>query len=300
VRLAAALLVALSALLAGCDSSPEAGEEPLSDSLEALWRAPGDDVAFVAGTSDYGPGRSRLTFLVIDDEGRVITRPTARVWVARALEAKPFAETTARAEPIGIGNKEHDADSEEVFVAQLELDEPGKYWVLAEPVGGRKIQAIGNVVVKEQPAAPAVGDQAVPSQTPTLESTGGDLESLSTQKPPDRELLRLSIAEALAAKEPFVVTFATPLYCQTRTCGPVVDVVSEVRRRHEDEGVRFIHVEIYEGNDPAKGTNRWVNEWKLPTEPFTFVVGADGIIKERFEGTFSVRELDEAVRRHLL
>jgi hypothetical protein len=80
----------------------------------------------------------------------------------------------------------------------------------------------------------------------------------------------------------------------------VVDVVSEVRRRHEGEGVRFIHVEIYEGNDPAKGTNRWVNEWKLPTEPFTFVVGADGIIKERFEGTLSVRELDSAVRRHLL
>lgn len=300
MRVAAALIVALSTVLAGCGSSPEAGEEPLTGSLEALWRAPGDDVAFVAGTSDYGPGRIRLTFLVIDDAGRVITRPTARVWVARSLEAKPFAETTARAEPIGVESKEHDADSDEIFVTQLELDEPGKYWVLAEPVGGRKIQAIGNVVVKEQPAAPAVGDRAIPSQTPTLESASGDLESLSTQKPPDRELLRLSIAEALAAKVPFVVTFATPLYCQTRTCGPVVDVVSEVRRRHEGGGIRFIHVEIYEGNDPAKGTNRWVNEWKLPTEPFTFVVGADGVIKERFEGTFSVRELDAAVRRHLL
>jgi hypothetical protein len=293
-------MVALSTVSAGCGSSPEAGEEPLTGSLEALWRAPGDDVAFVAGTSDYGPGRIRLTFLVLDDAGRVITRPTARVWVARALEAKPFAETTARAEPIGVESKEHDADSDEIFVTQLELKEPGKYWVLAEPVGGRKIQAIGNVVVEKSPAAPAVGDRAIPSQTPTLESTGGDLEALSTQKPPDRALLETSIAEALAAKVPFVVTFATPLYCQTRTCGPVVDVVSEVRRRHEGEGVRFIHVEIYEGNDPAKGTNRWVNEWKLPTEPFTFVVGADGIIKERFEGTFSVRELDEAVRRHLL
>jgi hypothetical protein len=293
-------MVALSTFAAGCGSSPEAGEEPLTGSLEALWRAPGDDVAFVAGTSDYGPGRIRLTFLVVDDAGRVITRPTARVWVARALDAKPFAETTARAEPIGVENKEHDADSDEIFVTQLRLDEPGKYWVLAEPVGGRKIQAIGNVVVAKEPAAPAVGERAIPSQTPTLESTGGDLEALSTQKPPDQELLRTSIAEALAAKVPFVVTFATPLYCQTRTCGPVVDVVSEVRRRHEGEGVRFIHVEIYEGNDPAKGTNRWVNEWKLPTEPFTFVVGADGIIKERFEGTLSVRELDSAVRRHLL
>ena len=108
------------------------------------------------------------------------------------------------------------------------------------------------------------------------------------------------IADSLAAKTPFVVTFATPAYCQTRTCGPVVDIVSEVRRRYESGGIRFIHVEIYEDNDPAKGTNRWVNEWKLPSEPWTFLVGADGRIKERFEGTFSVRELDEAVQQHLL
>jgi hypothetical protein len=293
-------MVALSTFAAGCGSSSDGEGEPAAGSLEALWRAPGDDVAFLAGTSDYGPGRIRLTFLVIDDEGRVIARPTARVWVARALEAKPFAEATAHAERIGVEDREHDADSDEIFVTHLELDEPGKYWVLAEPVGGRMIQAIGNVVVERDPAAPAVGERAIPSQTPTLESTGGELEALTTQKPPDRELLRTSIAEALAAKVPFVVTFATPAFCQTRTCGPVVDVVSEVRRRHEGGGVRFIHVEIYEDNDPAKGTNRWVEEWKLPTEPFTFLVGSDGLIKERFEGTFSVRELDEAVRRHLL
>jgi hypothetical protein len=293
-------MVALSTLLAGCGSSPQAGEEPRVGSLEALWRAPGEDVAFVAGTSDYGPGRVRVTFLVVDDQGRVLTRPTARVWVARALEAKPFAETTARAEPIGVENKEHDTDSDEIFVTRLELEQPGKYWVLAEPVGGPKIQAIGNVVVAKKPAAPAVGERAIPSDTPTLESTGGDLEALTTQSPPDRELLRTSIAGALTAKTPFVATFATPAYCQTRTCGPVVDIVSEVRRRYEGERIRFIHVEIYEGNDPAKGENRWVREWELPTEPWTFLVGADGRIKERFEGIFSVRELDEAVQQHLL
>jgi hypothetical protein len=79
-----------------------------------------------------------------------------------------------------------------------------------------------------------------------------------------------------------------------------VEVASEVRRRHAGSGVRFIHVEIFEDNDPTKGENLWVREWKLPSEPWVFVVGADGAIRERFEGTVSVRELDEAVRRHLL
>ena len=297
---AAALALAAGLLVAGCGgSSGAAQEEPEDGTLEALWRAPGDDVAIVPGTADFGPGRVRLTFLVIDDEGRVVTRPTARVWVARGLEQEPFAETTARSEPIGVEGSEA-ADAEALFVTHLDLAEPGTYWVLAEPEGGRKIQAIGNVVVVDDPAAPAVGEPAVASETPTIASTGVDFEALTTQDPPDRELLEHSIADSLEAKVPFVVTFATPRYCQTRTCGPVVDVVDAVRERYGSQGIRFIHVEIYEDNDPAKETNRWVREWNLPSEPFTFVVGADGLIKERFEGTVSVRELAEAVEQHLV
>ena len=99
---------------------------------------------------------------------------------------------------------------------------------------------------------------------------------------------------------PFVVTFATPKFCSSRTCGPVVDVVEEVSRRLEGENVRFIHVEVFEDNDPAKGFNRWLREWKLPTEPWTFLVDADGKIAARYEGTVSVHELEQAVRDQLL
>lgn len=77
---------------------------------------------------------------------------------------------------------------------------------------------------------------------------GGDLKALTTSQRPSRALYRSSVAEALGAHEPFVVSFATPLFCQTRACGAVVDVVAAVAARHAR--VRFIHVEIYEGNDP--------------------------------------------------
>ena len=287
-------------VVAGCGgSSGDAGSNPSPGTLEALWRAPGEDVSLTAGSADFAPGRIRLSFLVVDGQGRVVSRPRARVWLSRALEAKPFLETAARAEAIGVEGSD-EADATEIFVTHLEIAQPGTYWVLAEPVGGRRIQAVGNVVVATKTKAPDVGDPAIASQPPTIASTGGDFAALTTQKPPDRELLRISIAEALAAKEPFVVTFATPQFCTTRTCGPVVDVVDAVRRSFEGRGIRFIHVEIYAGNDPAKGTNRWVDEWSLPSEPFTFLVGPDGLVKERFEGTVSVRELTAAVERELL
>jgi hypothetical protein len=192
------------------------------------------------------------------------------------------------------------ADAEAIFVANLDIEKPGTYWVLAEPVGGTKIQALGNVVVKQKPAAPAVGDRVPASETPTLASTGNDFAKLTTAKEPDPALYQNSIADALRAHAKSVVVFATPAYCTSRTCGPVVDVVSTVRREHTGSGIRFIHVEIYQDNDPAKGENQWVKEWKLPSEPWVFLVGSDGTVLDRFEGTVSVRELDAAVRKNLL
>jgi hypothetical protein len=113
-------------------------------------------------------------------------------------------------------------------------------------------------------------------------------------------LLRYSVAGSLAAHTPFVVTFATPKFCTSRTCGPVVDVVEAVRRRLERRGVRFIHVEVFTGNDPARGYNPWMREWGLTTEPWVFLVGADGRVKAKFEGSVSEAELAAAVRSKLL
>jgi hypothetical protein len=138
-----------------------------------------------------------------------------------------------------------------------------------------------------------------PRTTPTLASTGGDLSKLTTRTPPDESLLRYSVAESLRAKAPFVVTFSTPKFCSSRTCGPVVDVVEDVAREFEDGDVRFIHVEVYEDNDPAKPYNRWMQEWKLETEPWTFLVDRRGRIVERYEGVVSVSELEQAVRDKL-
>jgi hypothetical protein len=299
----AAVLIAISCvILAGCGGSDgssaetqetTASQAPPSGSLEALWRAPGEDVAVVPGTSDYATGVNRISFLVVDKQSRVIERPTARVWIARGLKKKPYAQTVARAQAIGVpGGATADVGS--IYVARIETPTPGTYWILAEPVGGqRRIQALGNVVVRAKAQAPVVGDRAIASRTPTLRSTGADLRRLTTSRKPIKALYRSSVAEAMAAKQPFVVSFATPLYCQTRACGPVVDVVGDVASRHPK--VRFIHVEIYEGNDPAKGTNRWVREWRLPTEPFTFVVDRTGVIREKLEGAFGAAELDEAV-----
>jgi len=253
----------------------------------------------VAGTSDYAPGPVRLSFLVVNSQGRAILRPKADVWLARGLGDKPFQRTIASQERIDAAGSSADGDVTAVYVAHLTVPSPGKYWVLAQPVGGTPIQAIGNLQVAARSESPAVGAHAPASATPTLASTHGDVAALTTRTPPDRDLLRYSVADSLKAKAPFVVTFATPRFCTSRTCGPVVDVVESVARRFRGSGIRFIHVEIYADNDPAKGTNRWVKQWGLPTEPWTFLVGRDGRVKAKLEGAFSRGELTALVRSRL-
>ena len=300
--LAAGLVVlAVTPFLAACGGAEGTASEATDttaapgETLEDLWRAPGEDVAVVAGTSDHAVGKNRVSFLVVDKQSKLVERPTARLWVSRGLKRSPFAETTARLEPSGVPGGD-DAGVGGIYVATIDAPTPGTYWFLAEPVGGRKVQALGNVVVRKTSKAPSVGDRAIASRTPTLGSVGGKLAQLTTSRRPDRALYRVSVAQALAAHEPFVVSFATPQYCQSRTCGPAVDVVSAVRKRMARSGVRFIHVEIYKDNDPAEGVNRWVSQWRLPTEPFTYVVDRTGVIRAKLEGAFSAAELQAAAK----
>jgi hypothetical protein len=302
------VLVACLLLTAGCGGSKDAGTTgsttgaaPAPGSLRALLARPGADTALVAGTSDYAAGPVRASFLVIRGDGRAVSRPAARFWVAKSLDARPFTQGTARLEPVGTSRSAPDpADVTSLYVAHFRLPKAGRYWLLAEPIGASPpIQGVVNLDAASKTRAPAVGSKAIASRTPTLASVGGAASLVTTRVPPDLELLRTSIRDALRVHAPFVVTFATPKFCTSRACGPVVDVVDEVRRKFAGGPIKFIHVEIYEDNDPSKGFNRWVREWRLPTEPFTFLVGRDGRIKAKFEGSLSVDELTAAVRREL-
>ena len=292
-------LVLAAVLAAGCGSNGgskrDASKQP---TLDAIWRRAGPAVALIPGTNDYAPGEVRIAFLVVNPQGQVVDRPRAGFWIARGRDAVPFQRTTARREPIGLGGEGTDHGVKSIYVAHVRVRLPGRYWIVARPEGARPIGGIQQIDVRRRTASPSVGAKAYPSRTPTLATAPAT--RLTTRRPPDRELLRYSVAATLAAHRPFVLTFATPRFCASRTCGPVVDIVDAARKRFARRGIRFIHVEVYRDNNPAKGGNRWFEEWHLPSEPWTFLVGADGRIKAKFEGSVSLRELSAAIRRFLL
>jgi hypothetical protein len=286
----------LAAILAGCGGSRSGSS---GQTIDSLLKGPGPTVALTQGAGSFVPGEVRFPFMVIANDARPVERPTARVLVSAGRDRKPFAATTARLEPIGIPGKSEAASGgvTRIYVTHFEIHRPGRYWVFARPAGAR-IKGVAVFDVRSKLPVPPVGAKAPRSATPTL--ADAPAAALTTERPPDRALLRYSVAASLAAHRPFVVTFATPKYCTSRVCGPVVDVVDAVRRRFASSGVRFIHVEVYTDNDPAKGYDRWMRQWGLTTEPWVFLVGSDGRVKAEFEGSVSEAELTAAVRRHLL
>ena len=285
-------------LTAGCGST-SSHPSASSGTLKALAQQQGrSSIALTPGDADFSPGPIRFSFLVISKDGRPIAKPTASIWISRGFKRKPYDRSVAHLEEVGVrGLSAGPVPS--IYVTKVQAPRPGTYWILAQPHGS-KVSALGNLVVRLHSYSEAVGALAPESDTPTLTTSHGKLAPLTTSTHPDRNLYTTSVAQALAAHEPFVVTFATPKFCTSRTCGPVVDVVSKVRQELANTPVRFMHVEVYKGNNPANGYNRWMREWGLESEPWVFLVGRDGRIKAKFEGSVSVGELRDSVESTLL
>lgn len=140
---------------------------------------------------------------------------------------------------------------------------------------------------------PQVGQKAPLIHTPTPDDVGGDLSKITTRIPPDTQN-RVDYADVFG-KEPIVLLFATPQFCESRVCGPVVDVAEQVKQVYGDKAA-FIHMEIYEDNDPSKDVRPQVEAFHLPNEPWLFAIGRDGRIKAAIQGAFGVEELTRVVK----
>jgi hypothetical protein len=102
--------------------------------------------------------------------------------------------------------------------------------------------------------------------------------------------------EQTLGKRPIVLLFATPKFCQSRVCGPVVDVAEQAKREFGDEAA-FIHMQIYNENDPGKGVRPEVRAFHLPSQPWLFTIDRRGVIEAAIEGAFGPELMTEAVER---
>jgi len=250
------------------------------------------------------PGRdNRLGFAVVDNANKQIEVAEVAVYTARADGSRLRGPFVARKESLDVATPFRSAQTTSDLAS-------GKTFYVASPqfasTGVQKaiglVRLDGRLVVADAPmdfkigaknSPPDIGDRAIRVHTLTGADVGGDLRKLSTRVPPPPQMLATDFADVLG-KKPVVLLFATPALCASRTCGPVVDIAEQVRAR-SGKGVTFIQQEIYRDNDPGKAVRPQVAAWRLPTEPWAFVIDRAGKVAARFEGVFSAGELARAV-----
>jgi hypothetical protein len=183
-----------------------------------------------------------------------------------------------------------------VYSAPVNFPTNGEWRVAAVIREGEETSAklLPSVEVGEFSSIPRPGQPAPRIHTPTAEDVGGDLSKITTRIPPDR-LNEVDYAQALG-KEPILLLFATPKFCQSRVCGPVVDVAEQAEREFEGQAA-FIHMEIYNDNDPSKDVRPQVRAFHLPSEPWLFAIDRQGLISAAIEGPFGLQLIDSVANR---
>jgi hypothetical protein len=290
-----------SGATAACPASPEPSSEAVS-----TWsgtQAPSVFPTIIDPGGYLACGENRMLFSFLDAANVPVAAPDRTVSVALYdLGADP--ETPA-------------VTTEATFIWAIP-DEVGVYVVDADlPTSGlwgaefttQVADAAPETIRLTFPVGPdrtviSPGDPAPASDNPTLADVDGDVSRISTDDEPVEAFYEASVADALTAGEPFVLAFATPKFCASAQCGPTLDRLKPVAAAHPD--LTFINVEPYlleevdgqlqpvltDGQLTAAPTTE---EWRLPTEPWIFVVDGDGIVQASFMLIASEDELEAAI-----
>jgi hypothetical protein len=184
-----------------------------------------------------------------------------------------------------------------VYSTPLDFASDGEWAVAALIKEGDEIKGtlLPSAVVGQFDSIPRPGQKAPTIHTPTADDVGGDLAQITTRIPPDTQN-NVDYADALG-KEPIVLLFATPQFCLSRVCGPVVDVAEQVKQEYGDEAA-FIHMEIYKDNDPSLEIVRpQVRAFNLPSEPWLFAIDRQGRVSSVIQGAFGLDALTAAVMK---
>src|SRR6266498_5517 len=250
----AALAAGASALLAACGGSGSksgsatttGSQQSQAGSLRAL-AANLPQLSLLNAQSALPVGRNRFSFGLSTSDNRLVQGGAPRLWFATDQTSKPLGPFEARFLQMDAYDKLKDRSPRSeltgFYVAEVDLPAPGNWLAVAlVEVASQRAAAQGTIPVRQQVVA-QVGTKARSGPTPVATSPS-TLAQICTRKPPC-PLHYISLDQALESGKPTVLSFATPLLCPSRMCGPVVDEQMAVFEKLGKRNANFLHLEIY-------------------------------------------------------
>jgi hypothetical protein len=310
------VVLACLGVVAGCGSSDDQADEPRpAPSADSFPGYEGKSWQEVAATADkdpqivvapassvFEPGKNRFSFGVFEVDQTQIPDADVALYFAHGPNGKLEGPYPARTESLktdaAFQSKTVSLDptaATVAYVSEVEFDKPGEWRPIAVVADGDTATPylMPSIDIAQHPEIPGVGEMAPKIHTPTVDDVP-DISEIDTRNPPDT-MHEVDFADVVGTK-PAVLLFSTPALCASRVCGPMVDIEEQVHEQTGDD-VAFIHQEVYNDNNATKGVRPQLKAYGLQSEPWLFVVDADGQIDTRIEGAFSAGDLTKAVER---
>ena len=276
------LLGAGALVLGACAGSDSTAAPTSSTELQALFSS---NQAVAAGREERLPigllsngttsvdGPPELTFDVRDDTGAVIDSVTVAAFGANPRLYYPVRTT---------------------------LPTPGIYELVTE-IDGNEIVQFVQAFEPTQVLGLGAGETMPAITSPTTTDDLG-VEQLCTRFD-GCGFHDTNLADVVGTGQKIALLVATPAFCQTFWCGPILEDLIDAVPAHPD--ILPIHVEVYantetvNGNiaDPAIQLAPTVLELGLDFEPSLYLIDGDGTIVDRYDHTLAADELSVALDR---
>ncbi len=212
------------------------------------------------------------------------------------------ARIVAHDHPQGNEAQPHEhADLLRYFAVRATLDDPGIY-DLELSFDGKAARLPFQVFDRDDVIVPLPGEKLPELRFPTFDNAM-DMDPICTQFGDPCPLHDKTIEEALNTGRPLALLIATPAFCETAYCGPVLDVMLELRP--EFPTIEFLHAEVYQNPNEADGNfldervlrSPTVIDLALPFEPTLFLLRPDRTIVDRIDNVYDNTELREALQK---
>ncbi|MEP7359263.1 MAG: hypothetical protein ABI847_18570 [Anaerolineales bacterium] len=269
-------------LLAGC--APAA-----TPAATATVAASGPSALSVAvAATDFATGKPRVPFVLFVGSKPISDARSVTIAAFDLSSGTPVAGWSGQA----VAYNDYDIP---YWVAYPELPHAGAWGlgVVVNQADNTEATAQFTIEALADPSAPQIGEAAPPSHNRTL-TTEPDLAKLTSDTAPEPALYQMTVADALKSGKVTVVTFATPAFCTSRLCAPVVNSVKAVYTAYSEKA-NFIHIEVYKTFNPLVYADEMA-EWNLQGEPWTYIIGADGKVAALLGGPLSPRELEQSLK----
>ncbi len=310
------LLGALVIGIAACGGSGDDGDAPTETDQVVLTPLPDGVLLPIVISSDLAVGENRfLVGLQVQDTGELvldadldfafylIDSDEGTLKFEREAESIVIMRSYTHLHEDGLAET-HEAGEVGAYRTTADFDVPGLWGVevtgtTADGLTLEPLRPTFNVL--EEPFGLAIGDPA-PLTEQVLVSDVDDIREIDSSENPIADQHDMTVADAVTSGQPSVIAIATPAFCESQICGPTKAFFDDLYNEYSD-AANFVHVEPYQVQAVRDGEcaklfecrSPIIDEWRLQSEPWVFIVDADGNIAAKFDGMVTFEEMADAL-----